>query len=42
MIIRKDTPLNAIIYIEIRIIMTKINIPDKYYGDRRKLKAFLI
>ena len=41
-IIRRNTPSSALIYIEVRITTTKINTPDEYYGDRRKLKAFLI
>ena len=34
--------LNTTIYTEIKIITTKINIPDKYHEDRRKLKIFII
>ena len=40
--IRGDTLLSAITYTKIRIATTKINTPDKYYGDRRKLKTFII
>ena len=39
---RGDTPSNTTAYIEIRITTIKINIPDEYYGDKRKLKAFII
>ena len=39
---RKNTLLNETVYYEIKIITNKINIPDKYHGDKRKLKVFLI
>ena len=41
-VIRGDIPINTIINTEIRIITNKVNIPDKYYEDRRKLKIFII
>ena len=41
-VIREDTPLNATTYIEVRVTTNKINIPDEYHGDKRKLKVFLI
>ena len=40
--IRENTPLNATTHIKIRITTIKINTPDKYHENRRKLKAFLI
>ena len=39
---RGDIPLNTIVYTEIRTTTIKVNTPDEYYGDRRKLKAFII
>ena len=41
-VIKEDTPFNTITNIKVRIITIKINTPDEYYGDRRKLKVFLI
>ena len=41
-IMRRDTPSNTTAHTEVRIITTKTNIPDEYYGDKRKLKAFII
>ena len=39
---RGDTPLNTIIYTEVRTITIKANTPNEYYGDKRKLKTFII
>ena len=39
---KKDTPLSKTTYYEVRVTTNKVNIPDKYRGDKRKLKAFLI
>ena len=39
---KKDTSLDTIAYIEIRITTIKANIPDEYYEDKRRLKAFII
>ena len=39
---KKDTPLNKITYYEIKVITNKINTPDEYHGNKRKLKIFLI
>ena len=41
-VIKKDTPISRLTNIKVKIITIKINIPDKYYGDRRKLKTFFI
>ena len=41
-VIKGDTFLNTVTNIKVRTTTTKINTPDKYYGDRRKLKTFII
>ena len=40
--IKEDTPVNTTTHTEVRVATNKTNTPDKYHGDRRKLKAFLI
>ena len=40
--IREDTPSDTIAYTEVRITTTKINTPDEYHEDKRKLKTFII
>ena len=40
--IRGDTPSDTTAHTKVRIITIKTNTPDEYYGDKRKLKAFII
>ena len=40
--IKEDTPLTPTTNIKVRTTTTKVNTPDEYHEDRKKLKAFLI